>query len=158
MSGTADLAATLEAVAGGDEDAFRQLWDAASPRLYALCLRLMRRRHAAEDVLQESFVRIWQKAHLYDRRLGEPFGWMAALTRNVALDQLRRERSRAAEAELEEGLADQAAEDAPLSDLDFVGTDLVEVWTTREGATAYRVEPGGETALEARLLSSGGVP
>lgn len=101
MSGTGDLAATLEAVAKGDEDAFRRLWDAASPQLYALCLRLMRRRHAADDALQESFVRIWQKTHLYDRRLGEPLGWMAAVTRNAALDQLRRERGRA-ETELEE--------------------------------------------------------
>lgn len=35
----------------------------------------------------------------------------------------------------------------------FVGTGLAEVWTVREGATAYRVEPGNETSLEARLLS-----
>jgi dipeptidase E len=37
--------------------------------------------------------------------------------------------------------------------LHFVGTELFEVWTTREGATAYRVEPGGETPLEARVIS-----
>jgi peptidase E len=35
----------------------------------------------------------------------------------------------------------------------FVGTELAEVWTVREGATGYRVEPGNETRLEARLLS-----
>jgi peptidase E len=35
----------------------------------------------------------------------------------------------------------------------FVGTELAEVWTVREGATAYRVEPGNETSLDARLLS-----
>jgi dipeptidase E len=37
--------------------------------------------------------------------------------------------------------------------LHFVGTELAEVWTVREGATGYRVEPGSETALEARMLS-----
>jgi dipeptidase E len=42
--------------------------------------------------------------------------------------------------------------------LHFVGTDLAEVWTTREGATAYRVEPGGETPLEARLISAAAEP
>ena len=42
--------------------------------------------------------------------------------------------------------------------LHFVGTELAEVWTTREGATAYRVETGSETALEARLLSGAAVP
>ena len=35
----------------------------------------------------------------------------------------------------------------------FVGTELAEVWAVREGATAYRVEPGNETSLDARLLS-----
>jgi len=35
----------------------------------------------------------------------------------------------------------------------FVGTELAEVWTVREGATAYRVEPDNETSLDARLLS-----
>jgi dipeptidase E len=42
--------------------------------------------------------------------------------------------------------------------LHFVGTELAEVWTIREGATAYRVEPGGEAPLEARLLTAGAVP
>ncbi len=42
--------------------------------------------------------------------------------------------------------------------LHFVGTELAEVWTVREEATAYRVEPGSETPLEARLVSSGAVP
>ena len=35
----------------------------------------------------------------------------------------------------------------------FVGTELAEVWAVREGATTYRVEPGNETSLDARLLS-----
>jgi peptidase E len=39
--------------------------------------------------------------------------------------------------------------------LHFLGTELAEVWTTREGATAYRVEPGSETRLDARLLTDG---
>jgi len=40
----------------------------------------------------------------------------------------------------------------------FVGTEVAEVWTIRDGATAYRVEPGGETPLEARLLTGAGAP
>lgn len=94
MLDPASLAADLQAVAAGDETALRRLWDAAAPTLFALCLRLMRRRAAAEDVLQESFVRIWRKAHQYDAALGDPLGWMAAVTRNVALDHLRRPHAR----------------------------------------------------------------
>ena len=44
------------------------------------------------------------------------------------------------------------------SALHFVGTELAEVWTMREGATGYRVGPDGETALDARLVSAGGAP
>jgi peptidase E len=40
--------------------------------------------------------------------------------------------------------------------LHFVGTELADVWTTREGATAYRVERGGETPLAARVVSRRG--
>jgi dipeptidase E len=42
--------------------------------------------------------------------------------------------------------------------LHFVGTELAEVWTTKEGATAYRVEPGSETPLPARLVSDAAAP
>jgi dipeptidase E len=42
--------------------------------------------------------------------------------------------------------------------LHFVGTELAEVWTSRDGATAYRVEPGSEAPLEARLLSDAASP
>ena len=74
MLDTASLVADLEAVASGDESALRRLWDAAAPTLFGFGLRLMRRRAAAEDVLQESFVRIWRKAHQYDPTLGDPLG------------------------------------------------------------------------------------
>lgn len=122
MEQPADLARELEAVTKGDEEAFRRLWQAAAPVLLALCLRLLRRRPAAEDALQECFVRVWRNAHRYDRALGEPLAWMAAIARNVALDQLRRERGRA-EASLEDGGIERAADALP-DRLDLDGTDL----------------------------------
>jgi peptidase E len=42
--------------------------------------------------------------------------------------------------------------------LHFVGTELAEVWATKEGATAYRVEPSSETPLPARLVSDAAAP
>jgi RNA polymerase sigma-70 factor, ECF subfamily len=118
-----DLSAEMAAIASGDEAALRRVWDRAAPMLLGLCLRLMRRRHAAEDVLQESFVRIWRKAHRYDATLGEPLAWMAAVTRRVALDHLRRQRGRS-EAELDERDGAAPASDDPLTGLDLAATDL----------------------------------
>lgn len=118
-----DLSAELAAIAKGDEAALRRVWDRAAPTLLGLCLRLMRRRHAAEDVLQESFVRIWRKAHHYDPTLGEPLAWMAAVTRRVALDHLRRQRGRS-ETELDERALAPSASDDPLTGLDLAATDV----------------------------------
>jgi RNA polymerase sigma-70 factor (ECF subfamily) len=120
----ADLAADLEATARGDEMAFRRLWDAAAPTLLGLCVHILRRRAAAEDVLQESFVRIWRKAHRYDRTLGCPQGWMAAVARNAALDHLRRERGRGETSLEEHEHAPIAEEDLLPEGLDLSASDL----------------------------------
>jgi RNA polymerase sigma-70 factor (ECF subfamily) len=78
----------LVAVAGGDRAAFRQLYDATSPVLFSICLRMMRDRDGARDALQDVFFRIWQKAYLYDRSKGSAFAWMITLTRRSVLDRL----------------------------------------------------------------------
>jgi RNA polymerase sigma-70 factor, ECF subfamily len=83
-----DHAALLEAVAAGDQAAFRRLYDASASLLFGVALRLMRDKEAARDVLQEAVVRIWQKAHLFDRTKGNALGWMVVVTRNCALSRL----------------------------------------------------------------------
>lgn len=83
-----DLNAELEAVAKGDEAAFRRLYDGSVSILFGAALRLMRNREAAQDVLQEAMVRIWQKAHLFDRTKGNALRWMIVITRNCALSRL----------------------------------------------------------------------
>lgn len=81
----------LAAVARGDERAFRRLYDAAAPRLFALCLKLLRRRDRAEEALQEAFVRIWQRADRFDPKLGSPFAWMLVIARHACVDLIRRQ-------------------------------------------------------------------
>jgi RNA polymerase sigma-70 factor (ECF subfamily) len=78
----------LIAVASGDSSAFDQLYLASSPRLFPICLKLLRDRDRASEVLQEAFVRIWQKAKLFDASKGDALAWMATLTRRCALDRL----------------------------------------------------------------------
>jgi RNA polymerase sigma-70 factor (ECF subfamily) len=52
----------LIATASADRAAFRQLYDETSALLFAICLRLLRNRSAAEDVVQELYVRIWERS------------------------------------------------------------------------------------------------
>ena len=82
----------LLAVAGGERDAFAALYRASAPQLFALALRILKRRDAAEEVLQEAFVNVWRHALDYRPEKGTAMGWMATIVRNRALDRLRRAR------------------------------------------------------------------
>jgi RNA polymerase sigma-70 factor (ECF subfamily) len=93
MSGaqTVSIAELLAAAANGDRKAFRSLYAQAGPRLFAICLRMMKARDQAEDVLQESFVRIWERSWQFDPAKGEAMAWLVTITRHCALDRLRRQ-------------------------------------------------------------------
>jgi RNA polymerase sigma-70 factor (ECF subfamily) len=80
----------LAAAAARDAKAFRSLYDATSPKLFGYALRILHKRELAEEVLQESFVSIWNSARSYQSQLAAPMTWMAAIVRNKALDALRR--------------------------------------------------------------------
>jgi RNA polymerase sigma-70 factor (ECF subfamily) len=79
----------LQFVAQGDRAAFAQLYDRFSGVLFATALSVLNSREAAEDVLQEAFLMIWEKAPLYDAERGKPLTWALTLTRNKAIDRLR---------------------------------------------------------------------
>ena len=86
---TADLEQLLVAVAGKDAAAFRQLYDVAAPKLLGVVLRIIKNRSAAEDVLQDVFVRIWQNAPSFSPETGSARAWMSSIARNRAIDVLR---------------------------------------------------------------------
>lgn len=75
-----------------DQKAFAILYRFSSPKLFAVALRITRRRDWAEEVLQESFVNIWHHAQGYDAGKSAPMTWMTTIVRNRALDWLRRPR------------------------------------------------------------------
>ena len=76
----------------GDRAAFQTLYERTSPQIYASLLRLLRRRDAAEDVLQEVFVAVWRRAGDYRADKGRPLTWLTSIARYRALDILRRGR------------------------------------------------------------------
>jgi len=78
----------------GDRHAFETLYRSVAPRLHGVALRFMGRRDLAEEVVQESFVRIWNNASRYQAHVSAPMTWMINITRNQAIDQLRKHRER----------------------------------------------------------------
>lgn len=79
------LAALIEATARGDQDAFARLFDLTHGKLFALCMKILRKPDRAEDALQSAYLRIWRWAHRYDPGKGSGFAWIVTITRNVAL-------------------------------------------------------------------------
>lgn len=73
-----------------DRAAFLALYEATSANLFGIALRILKKRHWAEEVLQESFVKIWQHAGGYDANRGAAMTWMINIVRNQALDLRRR--------------------------------------------------------------------
>jgi RNA polymerase sigma-70 factor (ECF subfamily) len=89
MADAEQLARLLSATAGGDQRAFRELYEAASPHLYGLLVRMLKRRDWAEEALQDCFLKIWQKAETYAVAKGAPLTWLMTVARYRALDLLR---------------------------------------------------------------------
>jgi len=80
----------LAAVARKDALAFRALYDATAPKLFGFALRILVKREWAEEVLQDSFVNVWNNADSYQASLAAPMTWMTTIVRNKAFDFLRR--------------------------------------------------------------------
>jgi len=87
---SAHLRSLLAATARKDAGAFRSLYEATSAKLFAFALRILNKRELAEEVLQESFVNIWNNASSYQSSLAAPMTWMTTIVRNKTFDLLRR--------------------------------------------------------------------
>jgi len=83
------VAECLGRVAAGDRVAFETLYRLTSARLWPVIRRMVARKQAAEDVLQNTYLTIWRKAHLFDPAAGEALGWMTTIARHRAIEWLR---------------------------------------------------------------------
>ena len=80
------LALLLAETAAGREPAFARLYELTAGRLFAIAQSIVGGRgDVAEDVLQDSFVRVWRWAHRYDPDKGTAYGWLVRIVRNRAL-------------------------------------------------------------------------
>jgi RNA polymerase sigma factor (sigma-70 family) len=85
----AEIEDLLRRCAARDEAALRELHGRLAPRLLAVLQRMLRSRAAAEDALQDTFIRIWQQAAQFDQHKGRALAWMIAIARNRAIDLQR---------------------------------------------------------------------
>jgi len=95
----------MRQIARREGEALAELYDRHAARVYGLCLRIVGETQMAEDLLQEVFVRVWERAQMFERARGSVGAWLMGITRNICIDQLRRLQARP-----------QAAEPAPGSD------------------------------------------
>lgn len=79
----------VRAIARGDERAFASLYRRYSPTLLGFLIRILDSRPEAEDVLQELFVHVWQRAADFDETRGRVFSWLATIARSRAIDRIR---------------------------------------------------------------------
>jgi RNA polymerase sigma-70 factor, ECF subfamily len=86
----ARLMELLARTALADQRAFTELYRLTSAHLYGVALRILRESAAAEEVLQESFVNVWNHAGSYVAAKSQPFTWLTSIVRNRCLDRLRR--------------------------------------------------------------------
>ena len=80
----------LRQSARGNQAAFHRLYELSSPRLYAVALRIMRQSDLADEVLQETYVKIWYNARDYISERGSVLTWMVSILRYRAIDRLRK--------------------------------------------------------------------
>ncbi len=111
-----ELANLLARVAKRDRAAFTLLYRATSPKLYGVVARILPSGEASE-VLQEAYVKIWDRAADFDSTRGSPLAWMATIARNRALDEVRRARPISLE-DMPEGFEPAADTEDPLASRD----------------------------------------
>ncbi len=73
-----------------EEAAFEKLYAVTKRKLFTTVLLVVKRRHLAEEILQEAYVRIWLHAAAYRPTLGSPMTWMITIARNLAIDVARK--------------------------------------------------------------------
>jgi RNA polymerase sigma-70 factor (ECF subfamily) len=83
-------------IAARDDSALAEFYDRHSRLAYSLIMRIVRSQSDAEEVLQETFVRVWSRTETYNALLGSPTAWLIRIARNRAIDRLRSRRVRTA--------------------------------------------------------------
>jgi RNA polymerase sigma-70 factor (ECF subfamily) len=138
----------MRRVAGRDGEALAVLYDRYSPRVYGLCVRILNETQLAEDILQEVFVRVWERAGSFEQSRGNVAAWLMGITRNSCIDQLRRLQARPVAAEQADGPDALPFEESLASQ----GTDVPSLAAEHERARLVRRALGELSADQQRVI------
>ncbi|MGJ6981671.1 ECF RNA polymerase sigma factor SigK [Aestuariimicrobium soli] len=119
----------LTRASGGDEQAFGELYDRTSARVYGLVLRVLRGPDLAAEVVQEVYLEVWRQSARYRSEAGSVMAWMCTIAHRRAVDRVRSVQKQTDRDQRWHRLTDAEQND--------------EVWTTVErGLDAEQVREG----------------
>ncbi|HSU03428.1 MAG TPA: sigma-70 family RNA polymerase sigma factor [Nocardioides sp.] len=83
------LSESLVRAATGDHEAFVEVFDAVSQRVFGIALRVVGDPHQAEEVAQETLIEVWRNASRFDPSLGSAGAWISTMAHHRAVDRVR---------------------------------------------------------------------
>jgi len=115
----------LQRVAARETEALAEFYDQTAGSLFSVAVRILGDRAEAEEIIQDVFVQIWEKAAIFDSLLGTAFHWAVSITRHRAIDRLR---SRQRRARLLQDLGQLTVETSPAAHAsESLGTDEADL-------------------------------
>jgi RNA polymerase sigma-70 factor (ECF subfamily) len=135
-------------VAGGDSDALAVLYDRHAAVVFALCLRILRSAEEAEEVLEDVFWQLWQRADRFQPSRGSALAYLLTLARSRAIDRLR---TRDRRHRLRDQLPGSMAESAPVPPSPYIET-LARERRARLGLALAALPPPQREAVELSFL------
>ena len=120
----------LKKISKKDTESLSLFYDIHSKHLFTLIYYILKNEAEAEDILQEVFLQIWDKADTYDESLGSPVSWIVKITRNKAIDRLRSKsfKKRSEETDIDRfyDLADTSVNPETDADLKMHKTEIMD--------------------------------
>lgn len=138
-------------VGAGDRSAFATLYRCTSAKLFGVCVKMLRDRSEAEEVLQDVYITVWRRAATFDPKLASAVTWLAAIARNRAIDRLRRHREEPLDESTEEWVEDERPSPAAIAEHSEERRRLercLEGLPTRQGAVVREAFFTGATYAE----------
>ena len=135
-----DLNDLLTRSAHKDQAAFKMLYDATSPRLFSILMGMLKNESLAEDILQDSFLKIWEKADTFKASKSSAMTWMRTITANTARDKLRALKVRHYQDECGDYIENLESEGSSPEREHLVATELSRITKAMKGLKAAQRE------------------